>query len=88
MLGEQKKDKEALVNMIQELYTFAETRLLSIQEWEERIDIEDRLENINRAEELHWKQKARNKWLLEGDSYFYFFHQFANGSRRKTPFLF
>ena len=53
MLGEQKKDKEALVNRIRELDNFAEIRLLSIQEWEERIEIEDNLENINRAEELH-----------------------------------
>lgn len=39
LLGDQKKDKIVLVNRIQELDTFAETRLLSIQEWEERIDI-------------------------------------------------
>jgi hypothetical protein len=38
---------------IQELDKTAETRLLSIQEWEKRIEIEDKLEYINRAEELH-----------------------------------
>jgi len=53
LLGDQKKDKIALVNRIQELDAFAETRLLSIQEWEERIDIENKLDFINRAEELH-----------------------------------
>jgi hypothetical protein len=68
---------------IQELDKTAETRLLSIQEWEKRIEIEDKLEYINRAEELHWKQKAGNKWLLEGDSNSLFYHQYANGRRRK-----
>jgi hypothetical protein len=88
LLGDQKKDKIALVNRIQELDTFAETRLLSIHDWEERIDIENKLDFINRAKELHCKQKAGNKWLLEGDFNSLFFINLTMAGGGKIPFLF
>lgn len=53
-----------------------------MEEWEERLELEDKLESFDRVEELSWKQKAGNKWLLEGDSNTHFFHQFANGRRK------
>lgn len=77
-----------MTHRIQELDTIAECRLLTMGEWEERIEVEDRLEALNRSEELYWKQKAGNKWLLEGDSNTNFFHQFANGRRRKKMIIF
>jgi hypothetical protein len=33
---------------------------------------------------LYWKQRARKKWTLLGDSNTHFYHQFANGRRRKN----
>lgn len=90
LLGDQRKGKVDLSQRIQELDKIAESRLLSIQEWEERIEIEVTLENINsnRAEELQWKQKARIKWLLEGDSNSHFFTSLLmEGGRIPSLFL-
>jgi hypothetical protein len=53
LIGDQRKDKNNMARRIQDLDKIAENRLLSIQEWEERIEVEDRLESLNRAEELH-----------------------------------
>lgn len=62
-----------MIHRIQELDNIAKSRLLTMGEWEERIEVEDRLEALNRSEELQWRQKVRNKWLLEGDSNTHFF---------------
>ena len=53
LLGDQKKEKENMTIRIQELDKIAEFRLLAIEEWEERMEIEDKLEGLNRSEELH-----------------------------------
>jgi hypothetical protein len=42
-----------MAQRIQVLNKIAKTRLLSIQEWEERIEIEDSLESLNQAAEVH-----------------------------------
>uniref|UniRef100_C6JRP7 Reverse transcriptase domain-containing protein n=1 Tax=Sorghum bicolor TaxID=4558 RepID=C6JRP7_SORBI len=87
LLGEQKREKANMIQRIMELDKIAEMRLLSIQEWEERIDIENSLDSLQKSE-IYWKQKAGIKWLLEGDANTHFFHQFANGRRRKNMISF
>jgi hypothetical protein len=59
----------------------AEKRLLSISEWEERINLEEALDKMNLIEELQWKQKVENNWILQEDANTQFFHQFMNGRR-------
>jgi hypothetical protein len=68
LLGEQKREKTNMTQRIMELDKIAELRLLSIQEWEERIEIENSLDSLQKSEEIYWKQKAGIKWLLEGDA--------------------
>jgi hypothetical protein len=53
LIGDQKKDKNNMAQRIQVLNKIAKTRLLCIQEWEERIEIEDSLESLNQAAEVH-----------------------------------
>jgi len=88
LIGIQKREKEAMMQRIKDLDKIAEFRLLTSQEWEERIEVEDNLERSNRSEEIYWKQRAGNKWLLEADANTHFFHQFANGRRRKNMISF
>lgn len=57
-LGEQKAIKRKLYKRVEEIDAIAEHCLLSMEEWEERIELENKLENIIRDEDLQWKQKA------------------------------
>jgi hypothetical protein len=59
-----------------------------MKEWEERIALENKLEEINRAEDLQWKQKAGKNWFLQGDANTHFFHYYMNGRRRKKTIAF
>ena len=52
---------------------------------EARRGIELELERVYEAEELYWQQ--RGGWILEGDANTQFFHQHANGRRRKNTIV-
>lgn len=69
---------------IEEIDLAAEKRLLSFDEWEERICLEKEIEEISFWEDLQWKQRAGKNWFLQGDANTRFFHQFMNGRRRKS----
>jgi hypothetical protein len=84
-IGEQKSLVDNLSRRIQELDAYAKQRLLSMDEWNERIEVEKNLENLLILENLQWKQKADRSWVLHGDANTNFFHQYARGGG-KTQF--
>lgn len=55
-----------------------------MEEWDERLKVEAKLEKLVSIEMLQWKQKAGKNWILRGDANSSFFHQFVNGRRRKN----
>jgi hypothetical protein len=88
-ISDQKREiMKNISNRIEEIDIIAEKRLLSIHEWEERISLEDSLDKMKLIEELQWKQKVGNNWILQGDTNSQFFHQFMNGRRRKKAIAF
>jgi len=56
--GEQNRQKLVLTKRVEEIDLIAEKRLLSMEEWEERLHLEDKLDEMSRLEDLQWKQKA------------------------------
>lgn len=82
LIGQQKETKCNLTKRIEEIDLIAESRLLTFEEWEERIQAEKDLESFVLMEELQWKQRAGKNWVLHGDTNTHFFHQYSNGRRR------
>jgi hypothetical protein len=56
--GAEKMAKQAFSKKIEEIDLVAEKRLLTMEEWEQRIDLENKLDKMSRLEDLQWKQKA------------------------------
>ena len=87
-VGKERALRRDISTRIEEIDLIAEKRLLSIAEWEERINLEESLDRMNTIEELQWKQKVGKNWILHGDANTQFFHQFVNGRRRKKTITF
>jgi hypothetical protein len=58
--------------------------MLSEAEINRKHVLNDRLADLLREEELKWHQRAKVKYLLEGDANTKYFHLLANGRHRKT----
>ena len=57
-VGEQAKEKDALLDKLKQLDLIADSRPLSPDEWAARYDLEDKVDLIFQMEELHWQQKS------------------------------
>ena len=44
------------------------------------------LSNLLSQQELYWKQRAKQFWLVSGDANTKYFHQFASARKRKNSF--
>jgi len=73
-VGKERALRRDISTRIEEIDLIAEKRLLSIAEWEERINLEESLDRMNTIEELQWKQKVGKNWILHGDAKTQFFH--------------
>ena len=71
--GAQKLVKLDLTKRVEEIDLIAEQRLLTMGEWEKRIKLENKIESLDRQEDLQWKQKAGENWVLLGDANTCFF---------------
>lgn len=73
-----------MLRELEQIDNEAEVRELSMDEWQHRYEIETKLEEVYRMEEIYWKQRVGDRWTLKGDANTEFFHHYANGRRRKN----
>lgn len=76
-----------MLQQLEEIDNLAESRELSAAEWQKRYEIENELENIYQKEAIYWQQRGSDVWVLERDANTQFFHQHANGRRRKNTII-
>ena len=84
MSGAYKKEKETLLNKLDQLDKKAENSLLDESELNLKHVLSERLAELLHEEELKWYQRAKVKHLLEGDANTKYYHLLANGRHRKT----
>jgi hypothetical protein len=79
-----KKEKITLLNKLDELDKKAEHTILNDSERDLKHVLNERLAELLREEELKWYQRAKVKYLLQGDTNTKYYHLLANGRHRKT----
>jgi hypothetical protein len=67
-IGEQKKEKNKLLQQLAAIDSLADRMDLSAEQWRSRYELENKLEEIYNKEEIYWQQRGNNRWLLEGDN--------------------
>lgn len=81
--GRYNKEKERLLNLINELDVKAEPALLDDNERTSRAEAEQSLRQLLREEELKCALRAKVRHVVQGDENTQYFHLIANGKRRK-----
>ncbi|KAJ9680329.1 hypothetical protein PVL29_019598 [Vitis rotundifolia] len=75
--------KKSILNEIANLDDFEQGGGLTPELLVQRALRKGELEELILREEIHWRQKARMKWVKEGDCNSRFFHKVANGRRNR-----
>lgn len=65
------------MNRIHEFELIFEQRPLTSVEYDEWLIAKQTLDEIYLEEEKHWKERAKQKWLEEGDNNTKYFHTIA-----------
>jgi mannosylglycoprotein endo-beta-mannosidase len=81
--GHYKKEKKRLSEIIDNIESLTESRVLLQHELEMKNKANEQIARLLREEEVKWYQRSKAQFLLEGDSNTKYFHMVANGHHRK-----
>jgi hypothetical protein len=84
MNGTYKKEKNDILNKLEQRDKKSELTMLSPQELDVKHCLKLRLMQLLREEEIKWYQRSKANNLLQGDSNTKYFHLVENGKRRKS----
>lgn len=86
--GEKKRLKKEKLEELEDLDLIQEIKDLEDEEFHRSKECTIELDRIYTEEEMYWAQRARLKWLLEGDQNTKKFHTIANNRKREKLHIF
>ncbi|RVW38475.1 Transposon TX1 uncharacterized 149 kDa protein [Vitis vinifera] len=81
--GELKEKKKSILNDLANFDAIEQEGGLNPDLLSQRVSRKGELEELILREEIHWRQKAKMKWVKEGDCNSKFYHKVANGKRNR-----
>ena len=81
--GELNEKKKSILNDLANFDAIEQVWGLTFDLLNQRALRKRELEELILREEIYWRQKARVKWVKEGDCNSKFFHKVANGRRNR-----
>ncbi|RVX04307.1 Beta-arabinofuranosyltransferase RAY1 [Vitis vinifera] len=81
--GELKEKKKSILNDLANFDAIEHEGGLNPDLLSQRASRKGELEELILREEIHWRQKAKVKWVKEGDCNSKFYHKVANGRRNR-----
>jgi hypothetical protein len=78
-----KREKKLLLDELKRMDRLEEENGFNIMQWQERYGVEKQLEEIYQFEEIQWQRRGGVNWILKGDSNNGYFHNIANGRKKK-----
>ncbi|RVW74737.1 hypothetical protein CK203_047892 [Vitis vinifera] len=82
--NEEKKGKKHILDEITNIDAIEQEEVLSSDLSAQRVLRKGELDELILREEIHWRQKAKVKWVKDGDYNSKFFHKVANDRRNRN----